>query len=161
MNWRALHRHPGLAKPGFAAALALLVAAELLLPGPATPPPRVLTAWPATSATIASDATIAQWGATILARPILSPDRRPAPPADASDADTAYTLPRLSAIIIANGTRSAVFSAPGEKPVFVAPGGEIGPYRLESITPDGVKMLGPDGLATLHPQFAASAVGQN
>jgi len=161
MNWRALHRHPGLAKPGFAAALALLAAAELLFPAPATPPPRVLTAWPAASATIASDATIAQWGATILARPILSPDRRPAPPADTGDADTAYTLPRLSAIIITHGASSAVFSAAGEKPVLVAPGGQIGPYRLDSIAPDGVKMLGPDGLVTLHPQFAASAGGQN
>ena len=145
---------PALGKPAFAAALSLLLAAELLLPGPAAPPAREAPAIPAATPDQGADAAILQWGGTILARPLFDASRRPAAQAGP---ETGFTLPRLSAIIVIGGTRSAIFAAPGQKPMLVAEGGEIGPYRLTSIAPDKVEMLGPDGTVTLHPQRMPAA----
>ena len=122
---------PALGKPAFAAALSLLLAAELLLPGPAAPPAREAPAIPAATPDQGADAAILQWGGTILARPLFDASRRPA---DQAGPETGFTLPRLSAIIVIGG-----------------------PYRLTSIAPDKVEMLGPDGTVTLHPQRMPAA----
>jgi hypothetical protein len=136
--------------PALAGALTLLLAAEWLLPG-AAPPPRIAPAIPAPGAGAAADAAVGQWADTILARPIFSPNRRP--PAVA-DTNAVIVLPRLTAIIITPGTRSAVFSVPGGKALALGPGGEVAGYELKSITAGGVVLLGPDGgITTLRPQF--------
>jgi hypothetical protein len=145
-------------KPAVAAALFLLFAAEWLLPDLQAPTPSRPPAIPAPAAEKISDAEVAEWTGTILARPLLNQDRRPVrPPAtdDSGDAES-FTLPRLSAIIIIGGAREAVFAAPGEKPQLVAEGGDIGPYRLKTIAPDRVDMLGPNGPTTLRPQFVTA-----
>ena len=142
------------ALPVLAGGLLLLLAAEWAWPGPATPDLRAAPAIPAAVADAAADAAIGQWGDTALARPLFSPDRRPAAQVGA---DTDGTLPRLSAIIITGGGKSAVFAADGQKPQVVAEGGEIDGYRLQSIGPDSVEMLGPDGTITLRPQFSTPA----
>jgi general secretion pathway protein N len=136
--------------PALAAVLALLLAAEWLLPG-AAPPPRVMPAIPAPGAGAAADAAVGQWASTILARPIFSPDRRP--PAVA-DANAVIVLPRLTAIIITPETRRAVFLAPDGKALALGPGGEVAGYELKSITAGSVVLLGPDGgITTVRPQF--------
>jgi hypothetical protein len=147
-------RQPWLVKPALAAALALLFAAEWLLPGPAAAPVREPPAIPATIADNAADAGISQWGNTILARPLLNQNRRPAPQPGTATSDT---LPRLSAIIVIGGTRHAIFNAAGQKPQLVAEGGEIGSYRLKTVAPDRVDLLGPNGPVTLRPQFIPAA----
>ncbi len=159
MNWRVRILQQRLGKPALAGALALLCAAEWLLPGPEAPPAPSFATSHAAAAAIASDATVSQWGNTVLARPLLSPARRPVPVASNIDDDSDYTLPRLTAIIITGGASRAAFSNPGQKPVLVAYGGMIGPYRVTAIAPDHVELLGPNGPTRLQPQFVAPAAG--
>lgn len=147
-------RYAPYARPALAGLLLMLFAAEWLIPGPAAPGARLAPAIPTAVADAAADAAIGQWGDTALARPLFSPSRRPAAQAGT---DTDGSLPRLSAIIITAGGKSAVFAADGQKPQVVAEGGEIGGYRLQSIAPDKVDMLGPDGAITLRPQFSTPA----
>jgi hypothetical protein len=142
------------ALPALAGALALLLAAEWLLPG-AAPPPRIMPAIPAPGAGAQADAAVGQWASTILARPIFSQDRRPPAVADAT---AVVVLPRLTAIIITPGTRRAVFLAPGGKALALGPGGEVAGYQLKSITAGSVVLLGPDGgITTVRPQFLNAA----
>jgi hypothetical protein len=136
--------------PALATAFGLLFAAELLLPGPAAQTPHESLVIPPTAPDETANANISQWGNTALARPLFNADRRPVSTAN-TDADGA--LPRLSAIIVTGRTSSAIFSASGQKPQVVREGDEIDGYRIEAIAPDGVKLTGPDGLVTLHPQF--------
>ncbi len=145
---------PALRKPALAAALSVLLAAELLLPGPAAAPAREAPAIVAGTPDQGTDAAILQWGGTVLARPLFNASRRPV---NNTSTETGFTLPRLSAIIVIGGMRSAIFAAPGQKPMLVAEGGAIGPYRLTSIAPNKVELLGPEGAVTLHPQFMAAA----
>lgn len=136
--------------PALAGALALLLAAEWMLPG-AAPQPRITPAIPAPGADAGTDEAVGQWADTILARPIFSQNRRP--PAEA-DSNAVIPLPRLTAIIITTSMRRAIFSAPGAKPLALGPGGEVAGYQLKSITAGSVALLGPDGgITTLHPQF--------
>jgi general secretion pathway protein N len=143
-----------LALPLLACTLLLLLAAEWLLPGPAAlawqPHPTI----PVAVADTSTDANITAWTSTILARPLLSPSRRPAPQPGTAVSET---LPRLSAIIVIGGTRHAIFAASGQKPQLVAQGGEIGVYRIETVAPDKVDLLGPNGPVTLKPQFIPAA----
>jgi len=139
-----------LALPLLACTLLLLLAAEWLLPGPAALDWQPSPAIPVAVADISTDANIAAWTSTILARPLLSPSRRPAAQPGAAVSDI---LPRLSAIIVIGGTRHAIFAAAGQKPQLVAQGGEIGVYRIQTVAPDKVDLLGPNGPVTLKPQF--------
>ncbi len=143
-----------LALPLLAGFLSLLLAMEWLLPGAAAPQWRQSPAIPAATAGTATDADIAEWSRIILARPLLSPSRRPAPLPGSVVSDT---LPRLSAIIVIGGTRHAIFAANGQKPQLVAEGGEIGLYRVKTVGPDKVDLLGPNGSLTLKPQFITAA----
>jgi hypothetical protein len=147
-------RPPWLIQSAAAAALALMLAAELLLPGgAATSAPAALVV-PAATPAQEADAAIGQWATTILARPLFNASRRPVQVA-VSDMDV--SLPRLSAIIVNGGVRSAVFDSGGPKPLVLTAGGSIGSYRIETIAPDNVDLLGPDGQVTLRPQFTTGA----
>jgi hypothetical protein len=149
-----MSQRPWLAKSALAAAFAVLIAAEWLVPGPAAPFSQPPLAIPAATADAATDTSIAEWGDTILARPLLTPARRPMRQPDAGVSDT---LPRLSAIIVIGGTRQAIFATDGQKSQLVAEGGAIGAYRLKTVTPDRVHLLGPNGPVTLRPQFITAA----
>jgi hypothetical protein len=140
--------------PALAAALGVILAAELLLPGPAAPPARVAPALAEGTPDQIADATISQWGATILARPLFNQTRRPVPVASTG---TSNLLPRLSAIIVIGNSRRAVFATPGQKPQILGTGETIGPYTLDAIAPDKVELHGPDGTMTLRPQFLTTA----
>lgn len=136
--------------PGLTAILALVLAAECLLPGAPANPPDTRLAIPAAAPDKAADEIVGQWGNTILARPLFNPGRRPI---TAASTNTDTSLPRLSAIIIIGGTRVAIFAADGQKPQVIAAGNSIDGYRLQRVTPDSVDLLGPLGPLTLRPQF--------
>ena len=94
--------------------------------------------------------------ATLLARPPFSQTRRPpdrtsaAPGARPSD----LKLPRMTGILIDGSRRSALFVAPdGGKPISVAVGGTIGPFTVQSIEPQSVVVLGPEGRRMVRTSF--------
>lgn len=92
-----------------------------------------------------------EWIATVLARPLFSPTRRP--PAESREASSTVSgLPRLAGIIVGPSGRSAIFA--GEpRPVVVPEGGRINGYIVSSIDAAEVKVAGPEGLLTIHPSF--------
>ena len=93
--------------------------------------------------------------ATILARPVLSSTRRP--PATGAVAHT-LGLPRLSAILVSDASRSAIFSGEKDaKPITATEGTRIGPYTVQSIQVGQVTVNGPSGLQTIRPSFAGGA----
>jgi hypothetical protein len=84
---------------------------------------------------------------TVLARPLFNPNRRP------SEAG-ARGLPRLTGIVVTERERLALFaSTPPAHPLVAKVGTRVGPYEVKEITDTGVRVLGPDGTATLHPAF--------
>lgn len=132
--------------------LGLVLLVELLLPGggEVTLPPA--SSLPKESGTIVP-ANVQGWTRVILARPLFNPDRRPS----GKVAGGEEGLPRLSAILIGHGLASAIFTASGQKPLVVQPGGFVGGDRVQSISADEVVMLTPAGAVTLRPRFANSA----
>jgi hypothetical protein len=100
-------------------------------------------------------ARAAGWAALILARPLFRADRRPLAVLTTGAGDE--TPPRLSAIVITATGSSAIFiNADGSASVLAA-GGHDGAFEVRAITPDSVRLDGPAGGLTLHPQFAAGA----
>lgn len=89
--------------------------------------------------------------ATILARPLFDPHRRP--PALGEGA-TGEGLPRLAGILVGSFGRSAIFANPtGGRPLVVAEGGRIDVYIVQSIRPGEAIVLGPAGRRVLRPAF--------
>jgi hypothetical protein len=100
------------------------------------------------------------WVAIVLARPLLSPTRRPALEAAATSlAEPAQSgLPRLSGTMVSPGGRSAIFASPeGGRAVVVAEDGQIGRWTIHSIEAGQVTIDGPDGSRTLKPMFEHGA----
>ena len=61
-------------------------------------------------------------------------------------------LPRLSAVVVGNGVRHAVFtSVDGLSSVTVGEGERIGPFAVTSITVGRVQLVGPQGAYTISP----------
>ena len=136
-----------------AALLAALLAGEAIapLPQPAPlPPPHAAAARPAAIAPASS----ADAQAVILARPLFRPDRRPP---QAAPAVLDETVPRLSAIVITGAGRSAIFIADDGSAAVLRLGGHIGAYQLQTIAPDSVSLVGPNGAISVHPSFTAAA----
>ena len=94
----------------------------------------------------------------MLARPLFSPDRRPA--ADAVTVASGRTvpgLPRLAGILVGPFGRSAIFATNGAKPIVVQEGGRVADYTIKSIEATQVHLLGPDGAQVLYPSFEPAA----
>jgi general secretion pathway protein N len=129
--------------------LALILGAELTTgsggAGPLWPSPLP----PAKAAASVTEGLVDRWADTVLARPLFNADRRP----ERADKGHAAGLARLTGIIIAGSSRSAIFAAKGQKPAVVSEGGEIGGYRLLRISYDSVELGGATGTLILHPQF--------
>lgn len=98
-----------------------------------------------------------EWTATILARPLLSPDRRPPSETEAIAGNgTPQGLPRLSGVLVGPFGRSAIFAAEGDKPVVALEGSRVGAWTVRSIAGGTVEVIGPGGARTLHPSFQSS-----
>lgn len=151
-----------------AAGLAAMIVLELDGRGDATEDPAlpvVIRRTPATQAraravSVPVDHTD-EWVATILARPLFSRDRRPAPPAAStgpSGPANTNDLPRLTGVMVGPFGRSAIFAAAeGGKPTVVNEGSNVGPYTVSNIGPGEVTVEGPEGSRVLHPVFDPNA----
>ena len=98
----------------------------------------------------------APWVATILARPLFSPTRRPAAPS-AEAAKPVAEMPRLAGVLVSEAGSEAIFARAGQKPTVARTGDRIGPYVVTSISAGEVTLSGPAGTMTLHPAFASAA----
>ena len=96
-----------------------------------------------------------EWAATILARPLFSPDRRPS--AAAAAITSAPGLPRLAGIMVGPFGRSAIFAGDGPKPLVAQEGARIAGYTVKAIEAAQVRLSGPNGNVVLYPTFATAA----
>ena len=96
---------------------------------------------------------------TLLSRPLFSQTRHPGAEAGpvAADAAPSTPLPRMTGIMIDGTHRSAMFAGPaGGKSITVAEGGRVGAFTVESIGPQQVVVLGPEGQRIVHTSFDAT-----
>jgi hypothetical protein len=103
-----------------------------------------------------------EWVATILARPLFSPDRRP--PSEGSAAagnPIPDDLPRLAGVIVGPFDRSAIFAIDGGKPVVLREGGRLNAWTVRLIRAGEVEVEGPGGTRTVHPSFQSSSEAPN
>ena len=140
---------------GSAAFLGLLIVGELSRMEPAAeagmdaahPPVR-----PAVSATAPQDHS-AEWSATLLGRPLFSPERRPPATAPAGRAVRGEP-PRLAGIIISPSGRTAIFAPVGARPVVVREGDTVeGSWTVTQIASNKVRLTGPDSERVLTLSF--------
>ena len=142
-----------------AAGLAGVVAVELWPAAPAADPaaPRSLSRNAPASPDRPDPGTA--WIDLLLARPLFSQSRRP--PTAVAAAGRAVTaaapLPRMTAILIDGTRRSVIFAAPGGKPISLGEGGRLGAFTVQSIEPQRVVVLGPDGPRTVRTSFDPAA----
>ena len=91
----------------------------------------------------------------ILARPLFLAGRRlPSAVAVAAPAQAAkeVPLPRLTGILMAGGTRLAIFQVAGaQKPVTAGVGDTVSAWTVSAIRPNEVTLTGADGEETLTP----------
>lgn len=150
-----------LARIGLLATAAVLGATIAWEVGVFSPPAQVAVAPPRAAAEPPQPAETlertGEWVATILARPLFSPDRRP-PAQAAVEAGPSMPagLPRLTGIMIGPFGRSAIFANDGGKPIVVAEGGQIGAWTIRAIKVGEVQVVGPEGARSLRPSFQAS-----
>jgi hypothetical protein len=122
-------------------------------PAADVPPPPPPTAQTASRASAPAVDRVGEWVATALARPLFSPDRRPASVAVTVATAGPSGLPRLTGILVGPSERSAIFAAAGRNPIVVHEGGRIDAYTVMSIEAGEVRLRGPDGVRILHPTF--------
>lgn len=102
---------------------------------------------------------------TLLGRPLFSAGRRPKQAAQVAAAPAqAAVLPRMTAILVDGTARTVIFADANGKPAVVSEGGRIGPFTVQSIEPQQVTIIGPEGKRVVrtsfdpHPPVAAAAV---
>lgn len=89
---------------------------------------------------------VESWSRTTLDRPLFSQSRRPAAAASGPQ------QPRLAGIVLAPSGNRAIFAGAGEARGIVAGvGQQAGGWHVLAIDLDSVRVIGPDGLRTLHP----------
>jgi hypothetical protein len=97
------------------------------------------------------------WAATVLARPLFSPNRRPAADATTIAGTGPSKPPRLTGIVVGPFGRSAIFAGDGGKSIVVNEGGRINAFTVKSIETAQVYLLRPEGTDVLQPTFAAGS----
>jgi hypothetical protein len=85
--------------------------------------------------------------ATILARPLFSPDRRPPEGQQSAGADLKDK--RFAGIVIEPDRRLAIFAVTGAKPLAVSEGDSVDGWRIESINADEIALVSAQGSRTL------------
>lgn len=88
----------------------------------------------------------------ILARPLLSPTRRPPETAAGADAGPDLADARLTGIVTLPPLRIAIFAVKGAKPLVLSEGETVSGWRIERITPAEIALSGPGGTQTLRPK---------
>ena len=100
---------------------------------------------------------IGPWVATILARPLFEPSRRP-PAVEAAAGGAIAVLPRVTGVLVGPTGRSVIFAGSGNgRPLVAREGTRVGPFTVQSIDIGAVTILGPDGPRVLHPSFDTAA----
>ena len=95
--------------------------------------------------------------ATILARPLFSPDRRPPASIAGDPSSGGAEPPRLAGILVQRAERRAIFAGVEEgRPLVLREGDRLGPFTVQEITPAQVTVLGPAGPRVLRPSFDGS-----
>ena len=115
-----------------------------------------LPAVPASRLAAPDPKQIARWAATILARPLFSPGRRP-PTAAAAPGAVAPSLPRVAGIMVTPAGRRAIFAEKGAKPLVLGEGGQVSGFTVQSIQAGQVTVRGPQGIRVLSPTFDPEA----
>jgi hypothetical protein len=100
------------------------------------------------------------WVASVLARPLFSPDRRPEVGATAVAGAGLTGLPRLTAILVGPFGRSAIFAGQSREPIVVAEGGRIAAYQVTAIEATQVHLIGPHGTQVMQPSFDQGTAAQ-
>ncbi len=95
--------------------------------------------------------------ATILGRPLFSPDRRP--PEAPRDTGADFKDKRFAGIVIEPDRRLAIFAVTGAKPIAVTEGDTVDGWRIESITADEIALVSAQGSRTLR-LMPAPATGE-
>ena len=85
--------------------------------------------------------------ATILARPLFSPDRRPLETTRSAGADLKDK--RFAGIVIEPHRRLAIFAVTGAKPLVLTEGDSVDGWRIETITADEIALVSAQGSRTL------------
>ena len=93
-----------------------------------------------------------QLTATILARPLFNPTRRPQQADANGHADHSLGDMRLSGIVITPDQHLAIFVPAGGKPLLRSEGDMVSDWRIESIADESVSLTGPSGTTTLEPK---------
>lgn len=97
---------------------------------------------------------IAGWLRVALARPLMTVARKPAASGGGPAISLAGGLPRLAGTLTDTDRSVAIFARDdGGKPVVVAQGAALGPWRVTRIAPNSVTLEGPSGRQVLHPSF--------
>lgn len=124
-----------------------------------TPRPATVTARNLTPAVPANQ--IREWAASILARPLFEPSRRPPSVAEVSlPAQTIAPPPRVTGIVISSTGRSVIFAGgTTDKPIIATEGTRVGAYTVKSIVLGQVVVEGPSGLQTLQPSYDSRSRG--
>ena len=99
--------------------------------------------------------------ATIIARPLFDPTRRP-PDVVSSQNATEPELGdvRLTGIVLEPNRHFAIFAVPDAKPLALSEGEALKGWRLDSILPQKVSLSGPGGIRTLEPKADSKLVRQ-
>lgn len=137
-----------------AGVLAVVVASEIVdMPRGRVAPAGPYDARAKHTAPRAHAENVQAWVGNILARPLFSPDRRPAAGMDDAAAAGVPGLPRLTGILVGPFGRSAIFAGNASKPVVLGEGGRIDAYTVRSIDATEVRLDGPSGVQRLQPEF--------
>ncbi len=98
--------------------------------------------------------------ATSLTRPLFSPTRRP--PETGNDGPNAGGIAdkRLTGIVITPDRQLAIFAVNGAKPLMLSEGESVDGWRVETIAPQEVSLISPNGTQTLRPKPDPNAVRQ-
>jgi hypothetical protein len=90
--------------------------------------------------------------ATILARPLFNPTRRPPETVSGPDAGPDLADARLTGIVTLPPLKIAIFAVKGAKPLVLGEGETVSGWRIERITPAEIALSGPGGSQTLRPK---------